>query len=65
MDELLTKASVPVDGTVFIGKLMEKPFLSNALNKFIGPRYSLHVHPLSFSVMQEQPLLTALTAGSG
>jgi len=55
MDELLTKASVPADGTVFIGKLMEEPFLSNALNKFIGSRYSLHVRPLSFGVMQEQP----------
>ncbi len=55
MDELLTKASVPADGTMFIGKLMEKPSLSNALNKFIGSRYSLHVRPLSFSVMQKQP----------
>jgi len=55
MDELLAKASVPADGTVFIGKLMEEPFLSKALNKFMGPRYSLHVRPLSFSIMQEQP----------
>ncbi len=54
MDELLTKASIPVDGTVFIGKLIGEPFLSNALNKFIGSRYSLHVRPLSFNVVQEQ-----------
>jgi hypothetical protein len=27
MDGSLTKAEVPADGTVFIGKLMKKPFL--------------------------------------
>jgi hypothetical protein len=53
MNELLTKAGIPVDGTVFIAKLIGEPFLSNALNKYIGRRYSLHIRPLFLTIIQE------------
>jgi hypothetical protein len=63
MNELLTKAGIPVDGTVFIGKLMKEPFLSNALNRFIGRRYSLHVRPLFFHMIQESTLVRSMGPG--
>jgi hypothetical protein len=53
MNELLTKAGVPVDGTVFIAKLIGEPFLSNAINKYIGRRYSLHIRPFFLTIIQE------------
>lgn len=46
MDELLTRVGVPLDGTMYIGKLMSEPYLSRGFHKIIGPIYSLHVRPL-------------------
>lgn len=46
MDELLTRANVPLDGTMYIGKLMSEPYWSRGFHKMIGPIYSLHARPL-------------------
>lgn len=42
MDELLKKANIPGDGSMYIGELIGEPYLSDV----IRPHYSLHVRPL-------------------
>lgn len=53
MDELLTRAGIPTDGTMYIARLMKEPYVSAALSTYIPRRYSLHVRPFFFTMVQD------------
>ena len=48
MDELLKKANIPNDHSMYIGKLIDEPFLEKTTfsNDFSISDYSLHTRPL-------------------
>ncbi len=48
MDELLKKAHIPDDGSMYIGELIDEPFLGKMTfrNDFSISDYSLHTRPL-------------------
>ena len=47
MDELLKKANIPDDGSMYIGKLIDEPFLGKIpFRNFSISDYSLHTRPL-------------------
>lgn len=48
MDKLLKKANIPDDGSMYIGELIDEPFLGKMTfrNDFSISDYSLHARPL-------------------